>query len=265
MQDADFPNRSRMFKEVTLADIGKLLRGFRQEWGLSLRQVKERSEILAQLWGHSSHVVSFSYLAKLENGKHDDVQDMAVSKLLSLSEIYSKEPDALLSACRPPRLNTQTKDPLGGPATTQLITEGRLADRASRVLPDDLPSGPPPGKTSLLVGGDNSGRNRYRRAIVGTSDLTLFPMIRPGTLLTADTYQRAIAPRKTYTNEFDRPIYLLDTREGYVCGWCDLEQDGTMLRIVPHPLGQTRFGLLKYGKDVEVVGRVVFVAMSLDS
>jgi len=245
-----------------LADIGKLLRGFRQEWGLSLRQVKERSEVLAQLWGHSSHVVSFSYLAKLENGKHD-IQDMAVSKLLSLSEIYSKEPDTLLHACRPPRLDTQLKDPIGGPATTRLITEGRLADRALRVLPD-VRSGPPPGKTSLLAGGDNSGRNRYRRAIVGESDLTLFPMIRPGTLLTADTYQRTIAPRKTYTNEFDRPIYLLHTRAGYVCGWCDLEQDGTMLRIVPHPLGQTHFGLLKYGQDVEVVGRLVFIAMSLE-
>jgi transcriptional regulator with XRE-family HTH domain len=247
-----------------LADIGKLLRGFRKEWGLSLRQVKERSEVLAELWGHSSHVVSFSYLAKIESGKHD-VQDMAVSKLLSLSEIYSKEPDALLSACRPPRLHAQIKDPLGGPINTQLITEGRLADRASQVLPDQLPSGPPPTKTSLVGGGDTSGRNRYRRAIVGTSDLTMFPMIRPGTILTADTYQRTIAPRKTYSNEFDRPIYLLDTREGYVCAWCDLEQEGMMVRIVPHPLGQTHFGLLKYGKDVEVVGRVIFVAMSLDS
>ncbi len=247
-----------------MADIGKLLRGFRKEWGLSLRQVKERSEVLAELWGHSSHVVSFSYLARLENGKHN-IQDMAVSKLLSLSEIYSKEPDTLLRACRPPRSHSQLKDPIGGPTSTRLITEGRLADRAAKVLPDSFPARTPPEKTNLLSGSDNFDRNRYRRAIVGESDLTLFPMIRPGAIITADTYQRTIAPRKTYTNEFDRPIYLLHTREGHVCCWCDLEKEGAMLRIVPHPLGQTRFGLLKYGQDVELVGRIVFVAMSLEA
>lgn len=254
-----------------MADIGKLLRGFREEWGLSLRQVKQRSEAIAELWGNSSHVVSFSYLAKLENGKHD-VQDMAVSKLLTLTEIYSKEPDALLSACRPPRFSSQLKDPIGGPASTQLITEGRLANRASKIMPDDLSSVCPPRNTSLLSGGEmpgksgreNSAKNRYRRAIVGELDMTLYPMVRPGTLITYDTYQRSVASRKTYTNEFDRPIYLLDTREGYVCCWCDVEEDGTILRIVPHPLGQTHFGLLKYGQDVRVVGRVVFIAMSLE-
>lgn len=254
-----------------MADIGKLLRSIRKEWGLTLRQVKERSEAVAQLTGNASHVVSYSYLAKLECGKHD-IQDMAVSKLLSLSEIYSTEPNIFLRECRLPRSSSQLKDPVGGPDQTRLIVEGRLADRAARFFPDaELPVALP-AHTELLLANDprslikkeQSARNRFRPAIVGESDMTLYPMVRPGAILTIDTYQRAIVSRKQYSNEFDRPIYLLDTRQGFVCAWCDLEEDDNMLRIVPHPLGHTHLGLLKYGLDVEVVGRVVFVAMSLE-
>lgn len=252
-------------------DIGKLLRDLRKDWGLTLRQVNERSEAVAQLTGNSSHVVSFSYLSKLENGKHD-IQDMAVSKLLSLSEIYSTEPNTFLSGCRPFRSSPQLRDPIGGPAQTQLIIEGRLAGRASRFLRDAELAVVLPAHTGLLSANDprsliekeQSSKNRYRPAIVGESDMTLYPMVRPGTLLTIDTYQRAIASRKQYSNEYNRPIYLLDTRQGLVCAWCDLEADDKMLRIIPHPLGHTHLGLLKYGQDVEVIGRVVFIAMSLE-
>ncbi len=255
-----------------MAEIGKLLRGIRKEWGLTLRQVKERSEAIAQLTGNSSHIISFSYLAKLESGKHD-VRDMAVSKLLSLSEIYSTEPNTLLSECMPPRSSPQLRDPFGGPAQTRLITEGRLAERAARFHPENELMAKPLQRTGLLSANDpfsliekgQSAKNRYRPAIVGESDMTLYPMVKPGTLLTVDTYQRAIASRKQYSNEYNRPIYLLDTRQGFVCAWCDLEENDKMLRIVPHPLGRTHLGLLKYGLDVEVVGRVVFVAMSLES
>jgi hypothetical protein len=44
-------------------------------------------------------------------------------------------------------------------------------------------------------------RNRYRKAIVGRKDRFLYPMIRPGAIITVDTHQRAIASHKEWTNE----------------------------------------------------------------
>ena len=103
----------------------------------------------------------------------------------------------------------------------------------------------------------------YRRAIVGRRDRTLYLLIRSGALITVDTRHRAIASHKEWTNEFDRPIYLLYTRDGYVCGWCQLTEHGTRLNVVSHIMSNLDVFPLTYGKDVEVVGRVVAVAMSL--
>ena len=34
--------------------------------------------------------------------------------------------------------------------------------------------------------------------------------------------------------EYERPIYFIETREGYTCSWCDLKGDQIILQ--PHPL-----------------------------
>ncbi len=241
--------------------LGTLLRSIRTEWGLSLREVKDRTELLAKQWGNPRYASSFSHLAKLELGRHD----MRVSTLVSLSHIYSKRPGTLVDACLPPEYHSPVLDSVEGPNSTVLITEGRLYERAERILPM---SGPPPNvpeNTALIAGDIHSQRNRYRKAVVGRKDRFLNPMIRPGAIITVDTHQRAIASPKEWTNEFDRPIYLLYTRNGYVCGWCQLTEHGTRLNVVSHVMAKLDVLPLTYGKDVEVVGRVVAVSMSLES
>lgn len=74
-----------------------ILHLLRLETGLSLRDVKDRSERLASLWGNRSYEVSASWLAKLEAGGHE----ISVSKLISLATIYSKPPEELLYLCEP--------------------------------------------------------------------------------------------------------------------------------------------------------------------
>jgi transcriptional regulator with XRE-family HTH domain len=164
--------------------LGSLLRSIRTEWGLSLREVKDRSELLAKRWGSPRYASSFSNLAKLELGKHD----MRVSTLVSLSHIYSKRPATLVEACLPSEYHSQTSDPSEGPNSTILITEGRLYERAERPLP--LRGGSPdiPENTVLIASEIDSQRNRYRRAIVGRKDRALYPMIRPGAIITVDTH-----------------------------------------------------------------------------
>ena len=241
--------------------LGALLRSIRTEWGLSLREVKDRTELLAKVWGSPRYASSFSHLAKLELGRHD----MRVSTLISLSHIYSKRPETLVDACLPPKYDSPVFEPLDGPNSTVLITEGRLYERTVRHLPLRGGAADIQENTALIAGDMNSQRNRYRKAIVGRKDRSLYPMLRPGALITVDTHQRAIASPKEWTNEFDRPIYLLYTRNGYVCGWCQLTEHGTRLNVVSHVMAKLDVLPLAYGKDVEVVGRVVAVSMSLGS
>ena len=238
--------------------VGALLRGIRTEWGLSLREVKDRTEILAKLWGNPRYASSFSNLAKLELGQHD----MRVSTLISLSHVYSKRTQTLVDACLPPEYHAPAFNPLEGPNSTVLITEGHLQERAERLL-SVTGARNIPENTALIPSDVDSQRHRYRNAIVGRKDRALYPMIRPGAMITVDTHQRAIAPPKAWTNEFDRPIYLLDTRNGYVCGWCQMSEGGTRLNVVSHLMAKLDVLPLAYGKDVEVVGRVVAVAMNL--
>ena len=169
-----------------------------------------------------------------------------------------------MDACLPATYHAPVFDPLEGPNSTVLITEGRLYDRAERLLPMNGRSSDIPENTALLAVDVNTQRNRYRKAIVGRKDRFIYPMIRPGAIITIDTHQRAIASHKEWTNEFDRPVYLLYTRNGYVCGWCQLTEQGTRLTVVSHVMAKMDVLPLIYGKEVEVVGRVVAVSMSLE-
>jgi hypothetical protein len=54
---------------------------------------------------------------------------------------------------------------------------------------------------------------------IGLEDHTLYPLIRPGSLVQIDPSQRKITTGR-WTSEFDRPIYFLELHDGYVCSWC---------------------------------------------
>ena len=89
----------------------------------------------------------------------------------------------------------------------------------------------------------------------------LEPMIRGGSIVLIDTLKRAIAGRKEWRHEFDRPIYFLLTRTGYVSGFCELDRDSEWLTMVPHPLSFETVKRWRYKKEIEVIGTVAGVLM----
>jgi hypothetical protein len=89
----------------------------------------------------------------------------------------------------------------------------------------------------------------------------LEPMIRAGSIVLIDTQKRAIAGRKEWTHEFDRPIYFLITRTGYVSGFCELDKEAEWLTLVPHPLSYETSKRWRFRKEIEVVGTVAAVFM----
>lgn len=210
-----------------MATIGEKLRQVRIQWGLSLREVRERSVGLANAWGNSSYEISGSWLARLERGKHE----MTVPKLISLATIYSKPPEELLREYQPMSLQTDWTENHKGPNVTLLVTDGPLDCKARQMLPDSFSTDPIPGNTMLLPPENELSQTPYRRAIIGQLDRALDPMIRPGSIVQIDIQNRTIAQRKEWTNEFDRPIYLLYTHGGYVCGWCELDKEGIVKRF----------------------------------
>jgi hypothetical protein len=100
-------------------------------------------------------------------------------------------------------------------------------------------------------------------SFIGKLDRTLEPMIPSGSIVQIDTKRRAISSRKDWTHEFQRPIYFLMTREGYVCGWCELDKNSEWLTLLPHPLSPASSRRWKYRTEIENIGRVIAVAIRL--
>jgi hypothetical protein len=59
-------------------------------------------------------------------------------------------------------------------------------------------------------------------------------LIPAGSVVKIDTRKRQISSKKDWTREFQRPIYFLATREGNVCGWCELDKTSEWLNLIPH-------------------------------
>ena len=56
---------------------------------------------------------------------------------------------------------------------------------------------------------------------------------------------------------------FLEHREAYLCGWCALA--GGKLVLEPHPASQQRPAIFEYSAEIDVIGQVTGVAMSLAS
>ena len=240
--------------------IGATLRAMRQKWGLSLREVEERSIRLAQEWGNPSYRISASWLDRIER----EDRGLSAAKLIVLAAIYGIPSDRLLALCPAGNGSPPQYDQFSSPNATFLLTKGPLEDQARVWLPDSISSDPPPEDTTLLPTEDHLP-SHYRRGIIGRRDKTLDPMVRAGSILLINTQRRAIALRREWTNEFDRPIYFLFTHDGYVCGWCELDKYAEWLTLVPHSLSYASGKRWKYRKEVEVVGRIAAVLVRLET
>jgi transcriptional regulator with XRE-family HTH domain len=242
-----------------MGGIGGRLRAIRRQWQLSLREVEERSLRFAQERGSQSYQVSASWLDRLEREEHE----LTVNKLIALAEIYNIPTEQLLRSMYPANTQTALLKQDSGPNATLLLTEGPLEEQARYLLPDTLGTDQPPDETTLLSVESGQLLAPYRRGIIGKRDLTLDPMIPAGSVVQIDTQKRAISSRRDWTHEFQRPIYFLMTRDSYVCGWCELDKASDWLTLIPHPLSPASSRRWRYRKEIENLGRVIFVAIRL--
>ena len=82
----------------------------------------------------------------------------------------------------------------------------------------------------MLLNGLDLKNHRY--GFIGMEDWTMYPLLQPGSLVVIDETRRKVADTG-WVNEFDRPIYFLEHRNGYACCWCNLTASHLVLQ--PHP------------------------------
>jgi hypothetical protein len=103
-------------------------------------------------------------------------------------------------------------------------------------------------------------KKKYIYAYIGMEDLTMYPLLMPGSFLQVDE-QRSRAEDGPWRSEYERPIYFVETREGHVCCWCSVKRGEIVLQS--HPLSPVPPRILKHPQEAEVIGQVVGVAMRL--
>jgi transcriptional regulator with XRE-family HTH domain len=237
-----------------MVGIGSQLRAARARMGLTLRQVEERSLLLAQQWGNPAYRISASWLDRVER----EDRGLSATKLIVLAYTYGLTMDHLLALCPGVNESATKLELVSSSNATLLLGHGPLEQHAKLWLPDKLVTDVPPQDTTLLPSEQGTLPAHFRRGIIGRRDRTLEPMVLAGSIVLIDTQKRAIASRKDWNNEFDRPIYFLFTRAGYVCGFCELDKKAEWLNLVPHMLSfETKADRRwRYKKEVEVIGTV---------
>ncbi|MCL2659131.1 MAG: helix-turn-helix domain-containing protein [Acidobacteriaceae bacterium] len=233
--------------------MGRKLRLVREKNGLTLRQVEECTTAFARTWDNGDFQISASWLNRVER----ESRELSAMKLIVLAYVYNMTADEIMMLC--PSL---TEPPVQIEANTSpytaVLQENGFLERSIRLwMPDEFMTDPPPPKTAVLQMPKGMVSARYLRGVIGCHDKTMEPMILAGAAVLIDTQNKEIATRKDWTSEYDRPIYFLSARKGYHCGFCELDEKQEWLQLIPHQLSpEPRTKRWKYGKEVEVIGRI---------
>jgi transcriptional regulator with XRE-family HTH domain len=225
---------------------GQMLKSLRNRRNITVREVEQASRRIADVKGDKQFYISNGWLARLENGDSEP----GMCKLFSLSVIYHAN---LLDLLRLFNIDVDEKEkyePVADPYRTQLIPHNGNGN-GEISFAQDLSS------TGLNITRSANGDGCPRHIIsghLGLTDFTMFPMIRPGALLKIDTSQNKLVT-STWRNEYERPIYFIELRGGFACGWCELQ--GNVLLIIPHPSPFASVRRFSYPREAEIVGRVV--------
>jgi transcriptional regulator with XRE-family HTH domain len=247
---------------------GKHLQEIRSRLGITTRDVAERSQRIAEKEENEEFQISNAWLTEVENSKAIP----SIFKLYSLSVVYHIKFGDLLMLFGVDVQRIPKEQMLMPLQQTHLTPVEVFDEDRTMTFPVRFDQGFSLGKTNLLsrmveVWGEvpvgliqhldvRHGLYGY----IGLEDFTLHPLLRPGSFVQIDQRIKKIQPLKWRT-EYDRPIYFIELRDGYLCSWCELQ--GTRLIVIPHPLSPCSIRQYDFPSDAEIVGQVTGVAMRI--
>lgn len=250
-----------------MEEAGQRLKRIRERLNLRFRDVEEASAKIAAHRNNDEFTIALSRLADIEN----KATVPSIYKLYSLCAIYRLELSDVLS--------WYGISLAALPGDAALIAHGRThmigfrPEEGEVQVPLALDPGIDLSRTVFLsriiqrwgtlplMLLNHTDLRSLRYGFIGTEDRFMNPLIPPGALVVIDESRRRIAT-SGWSNEFERPIYFLEHREGYRCGWCSLK-DG-QIAVQPHPASHCDPEIYAYPDQIEVIGQVTRVAMIID-
>lgn len=249
-----------------MEDAGQRLKRARERLNLRYRDVEEYSQKIADRHHNDEFSIALSRLADIENKGTVP----SIYRLYSLCAIYRLDVIEVLEwykvnlaslAADAAAIDIQKTHALGfltnghGEIQVPLALDPGVDLRKTTYISRLIQRW---GKLPLmLIQGMDLKDKRY--AFVGSDDWSMFPILHPGSLVLVDETRRKIAP-SGWTNEWDRPIYFLEHRDGWSCGWCSQTNRGLIL--LSHPASNTP-PVVYSENEAEVIGQVTAVAMHL--
>ncbi len=249
-----------------MLSAGKKLREYREHMGLTLRDVELSSTALAESRGIEEFVINPSRLSDIETKGVIP----SIYRLYVLSVLYRADFTELLRLYGVDLSFTATDFAICSPSKTHRLEIA--ANRGNVQIPVKLDPGFDVRRTADLGRMIESwgsvpmhylhelSKEKYTYAYIGMEDLTMYPLLLPGSFVQVDE-RRSRVEEKKWRSELERPIYFVETREGHVCCWCSVRRGEIVLQS--HPLSPVPARILKHPQEAEVLGQVVGVAMRL--
>jgi transcriptional regulator with XRE-family HTH domain len=254
------------------ASAGAKLREIRERLGLSVRDVHERSLLLCAQRKSDNYKLSRAWVTEVEKGRFVP----ASVKMASLCAIYGIAISEVQKMYGIDPTDVRAEHPYFGPPKTYLLSPSEVPredagggeDRAKRTkvgetnlvtrLIDRWGALPVPLLRKFVL-------KRSVYGYIGVEDFTMSPLLVPGTFVQIDVKQNYI--RKSFSqpagqSHFARPIYFLDVRTGYACGYCELKDK--ILTLIPYPDSGESIRTFRYPDEVTIVGRVTHIAMCIE-
>jgi transcriptional regulator with XRE-family HTH domain len=245
---------------------GKKLRDLREQMGLTLRDVEISSTSLSESRGIEEFIINPSRLSDIETKGVIP----SIYRLYVLSVIYRADFTELLRLYGVDLNFTAADFAICSPGKTHRIemAEGR----GTAYIPTKIDPGFDARRTADMGRMIESwgtvplqylqeiAKRKYLYAYIGSEDLTMYPLLLPGSFVQVDE-NRCRVEEKKWRSELERPIYFVETREGHVCCWVSVRRGEIVLQS--HPLSPVPPRILKHPQEAEVLGQVVGVAMRL--
>jgi transcriptional regulator with XRE-family HTH domain len=246
---------------------GQNLRLLREQLGLTMRDVETASARMAQKHGNDEFAIPPSRLSDIETKGVVP----SIFRLYSFAAIYRQDIRELMSWYGVD-LNTMASD-LDFVIPPKSHVSEALANLSAVQVPLRLDPSFDPRRTV------NFGRMveqwglvplaylaqfascRYTYGYIGSEDLTMYPILPPGSFVQVDESRNKVADGG-WRSEYERPIYFVETRSGHICCWCTLTKDEELI-LQPHPMSPVAARTLRYPQQAEVIGQVVGVAIKL--
>jgi len=249
-----------------MLSAGVGLRKIRERLGLTMRDVENASARIASLHGSEEYLIPPSRLSDIETKGVVP----SVYRFYSLAATYRKPMRQLLLLYGLDPASASADWACSHPSHSHVadsIDEETLYNVPLKFDPGfDLRETSDLGRMIQQWGVipfsflNHLATQNYTYAFIGTEDYTMYPLLQPGSFVQVDESKRRVLGRQ-WRSEYERPIYFVETREGFVCCWCSLRYNSLVLQ--PHPLSSTPVRVLRHPQEAEVIGQVVGVAMKI--